>query len=157
MIAVALMTALTAYFALRISVFPQAGTIVCERAADLCTVSGRDIFGGAWSYSFPASAMRRSRVVKAPDTRRTIGMPHWIVETAAGEVRELGPQTDRKRQLDQYAANSVALQSFIDDPNRPGFEARFDAIGGPADFFWAVMLLPLGAVLVWLIRRPARR
>ena len=131
------------YIALRINAFPQQTAIVCDRGKDLCTVSGYDIFGGSWTFAYPASEMKRSRVVadKSDD-------PRWIVERATLRPQELGSPTGRAAQQAQYTKSSAALQSFIDDPTQPLFEARFDAIGGPGDLGWAALIAFFGFVVL---------
>src|SRR5689334_9017758 len=132
-IILALVTVFAIYGALRINVFPQRTEIVCDRDSDVCRVSGPDILGGGWTYSFAASAMKRSQVVGDES-----GDPKWVVELSSGRVQELGAPTGRRSQQEQYAENAAVLQGFIDNPDASRFEARFDSIGGPSDIVWVI-------------------
>jgi len=142
-IVLALLTLEAIYIAFTINVFPRQTHLVCTRATDICRVNGYDIFGGGWKYSFAASAMKQSRITTDAD-----GDPRWVVELVSGTDQELGAPTGRRTQLDAYAENSAALQSFIDDRAKPSFETRFDAIGGPGGIVWLLVLLLSAAVLV---------
>jgi hypothetical protein len=115
----------------------------CDRAADVCSASGFNIFGGSWNYSFPASAMTRSRIDKSSRG----GDPMWVVDRKSAAAYQVGPATGNAAQQQLQAKYAAALQSFIDDATQPTFAAQFDSIGGPSGIVWALLGLVFAFVL----------
>jgi len=147
---VAAITALVAlqmtYFAVRTSLLTPQKQVSCERAHDLCMVTGADIFGRQYRYHFPASAMRRSHVVPGEHHEQK-----WVVEMAGGRADDIGALTGRRAQIAKYETYAPALQAFIDDPAQPRFTAQVDALGGPGAAVWVLVGAMLAYVLVRLI------
>lgn len=141
--ALALLIALeTPYLAWRINLSPQQTVLSCDRGRDACLLSGHDVFGGSWTFAFPASRMQRSRI--APYSS---GEQKWVVDMKGHPTVDFGNRTSQTARQQQYAANAAALQAFIADPARSRFEARFSSIGGPSSAVWAAVELLFGFVL----------
>lgn len=129
------------YLVWRIEVSPQQSVLLCDRGNDTCSLSGHDVFGGGWTFSYPASQMRRSRVV--PDKYGQ----KWIVDMAGEPTVNFGNPTGRTAQQEEYAKYSAALQAFIEDRAQRHFEARFASIGGLGVVPWILVELLFGFVL----------
>ena len=136
-ILLALVALASVFIGARINFFPQLTELRCDRGTDVCWLRGPDIVGGSWSVSFPASAMRRSRVERDGE-----GAPKWMLDMESRPGIQLGNPTGRKAQQDDYATYAARLQSFIDDPTQRDFAAHFASIGGPSTIIW---------VLVWIV------
>jgi hypothetical protein len=142
-ILLAFVALMSIFIGVRINVFPQVTELVCDRGKDACALRGPDIMGGSWSVSFPASAMRASRIARDGE-----GDPKWMLDMVSRPSIQLGNPTGRKAQQDEYAAYAPALQAFIDDRTQPDFAARFASIGGPGLTVWVLVWIALtGSVL----------
>jgi hypothetical protein len=142
----ALALAQLSYIAVRINYFQKPAELRCERKKDECTLSGSDIFGGGWHWSFPASGMKRSEVRAGKH-----GESEWVIWRSDGESRQMGSLTSRAQQIDVYRRHSAALSAFIADRTISSFEARFDFLGGPSVGVWIGISIFLAYILFALM------
>lgn len=139
----AFLAAASIFIGARINLFPQVTELVCDRGKDTCSLRGPDIVGGTWAVSFPASAVKQSRI-----ERDGAGDPKWVLDMASRPSIQLGNPTGRKAQQDDYERYAAALQDFIGDASQRDFTARFASIGGPGTIVWVLVWIVLtGAVL----------
>jgi len=95
---------------------PKPETIHCERAIQTCTYFFPS-FGSGDTYTNAIGDWKASKVVhyKAGDAS-------WKVERTQGPLW-LGLQQSDRATIDLFERLSTDLQAFLDDPNRPTFDA----------------------------------
>jgi hypothetical protein len=143
---VALLLVQLGYLGGRLVFFQPGSELRCDRARDLCTLRGSDIFGSEWSTTFPLRGVTGSEV-----REREHGELAWVLRRPGGPKAELelGAPTGRGAQKEAYRRQAQELNVFLADSARPSFDARFEALGGPSTAVW----LLVGIFFVYVLGR----
>ena len=118
---------------------PKPQTVHCDRASGRCTYFFPGPFNGD-TYSNAIAEWKSSKIV----TRRN-GDKTWKVERTSTPLW-LGSDTKDAPTLELYRRFSADLQAFLDDPNRPTYDAEFPLPprGSPVG---AVVIIAFGLLL----------